>query len=112
MQDIAGSSHVHNNLDHPLGPFLYTISTMHCTTVSLAQGGEGLGTMWGEEKATADARGSRLRQRGSQATRPRYREHLLHRQEKLEPSASAKKLKSELTADSAVRKRPTLLRTA
>jgi cyclopropane fatty-acyl-phospholipid synthase-like methyltransferase len=52
MQDIAGSSHVHNNLDHPLGPFLYTISTMHCTTVSLSQGGEGLGTMWGEEKAT------------------------------------------------------------
>jgi 2-polyprenyl-3-methyl-5-hydroxy-6-metoxy-1,4-benzoquinol methylase len=51
MQDIAGSSHVHNNMDHPLGPFLYTVSTMHCTTVSLAQGGEGLGTMWGEEKA-------------------------------------------------------------
>jgi SAM-dependent methyltransferase len=51
MQDIAGSSHVHNNIDHPLGPFLYTVSTMHCTTVSLAQGGEGLGTMWGEEKA-------------------------------------------------------------
>ncbi len=52
MQDIAGSSHLHNNMDHPLGPFLYTISTMHCMTVSLAQGGEGLGTMWGEEKAT------------------------------------------------------------
>jgi 2-polyprenyl-3-methyl-5-hydroxy-6-metoxy-1,4-benzoquinol methylase len=52
MQDIAGSSNLHNNMDHPLGPFLYTISTMHCMTVSLAQGGEGLGTMWGEEKAT------------------------------------------------------------
>ena len=51
MQDIAGSSHVHNNIDHPLGPFLYTVSTMHCTAASLAQGGEGLGTMWGEEKA-------------------------------------------------------------
>jgi 2-polyprenyl-3-methyl-5-hydroxy-6-metoxy-1,4-benzoquinol methylase len=51
MQDIAGSSHVHNNLDHPIGPLLYTISTTHCMTVSLAQGGEGLGTMWGEEKA-------------------------------------------------------------
>jgi hypothetical protein len=23
---------------------------MHCMTVSLAQGGEGLGAMWGEEK--------------------------------------------------------------
>ncbi len=51
MQDIAGSSHVHHNVDHPLAPFLYTISTMHCMTVSLAEGGEGLGTMWGKEKA-------------------------------------------------------------
>jgi 2-polyprenyl-3-methyl-5-hydroxy-6-metoxy-1,4-benzoquinol methylase len=51
MQDITGSSHVHNNIGHPLAPFLYTISCMHCMTVSLAQNGEGLGTMWGEEKA-------------------------------------------------------------
>ena len=51
MQDIAGSSHVHKNLDHPIAPFLYTISCMHCMTVSLALGGEGLGAMWGEEKA-------------------------------------------------------------
>jgi hypothetical protein len=42
-QDIAGSSHLHNNMNHPLGPALYTISTTHCMTVSLAQGGEGLG---------------------------------------------------------------------
>ena len=51
MQDISASSRVENNLDHPLGPLLYTISTMHCMTVSLAQGGMGLGTMWGREKA-------------------------------------------------------------
>ena len=51
MQDIAGSSHHHNNMDHPIGPLLYATSTMHCMTVSLAQGGEGLGAMWGEEKA-------------------------------------------------------------
>jgi len=51
MQDIAASSHFHHNRDHPLAPFLYTISTMHCMTVSLAYGGEGLGTMWGKEKA-------------------------------------------------------------
>lgn len=49
--DIAASSEVHENKDHPLGPFLYTISTMHCMTVSLALGGEGLGTAWGEQKA-------------------------------------------------------------
>ncbi len=52
MQDIKGSSHVHNNLDHPIGPLLYTLSTMHCMTVSLAQGGAGLGTVWGRELAT------------------------------------------------------------
>lgn len=51
MQDIAASSHHHNNLDHPIGPFLYTISCMHCMTVSLAEDGAGLGAMWGEENA-------------------------------------------------------------
>jgi 2-polyprenyl-3-methyl-5-hydroxy-6-metoxy-1,4-benzoquinol methylase len=51
MQDIKGSSYVHKNVDHPFGTFLYTASCLHCMTVSLAQGGEGLGAMWGEEKA-------------------------------------------------------------
>jgi 2-polyprenyl-3-methyl-5-hydroxy-6-metoxy-1,4-benzoquinol methylase len=51
MQDIQGSSHVHENIDHPGGPLLYMISCMHCMTVSLAQGGDGLGAMWGEQKA-------------------------------------------------------------
>jgi len=50
MQDIKGSSHVYKNLEHPIAPFLYTVSCMGCMTVSLAQGGEGLGAMWGEEK--------------------------------------------------------------
>ncbi|MBD3402690.1 methyltransferase domain-containing protein [candidate division GN15 bacterium] len=51
MQDIAGSSEVQNNIDHPFGPFIYTISCLHCMTVSLAQGGLGLGAAWGEELA-------------------------------------------------------------
>lgn len=51
MQDIAGSSHVERDVEHPMAPFLYTISCMHCMTVSLAAGGEGLGAMWGEAKA-------------------------------------------------------------
>lgn len=51
MQDIRASSALENNLDHPIAPLLYTLSTMHCMTVSLAQGGAGLGTMWGEELA-------------------------------------------------------------
>jgi ubiquinone/menaquinone biosynthesis C-methylase UbiE len=50
MQDIKGSSDIYKNVAHPIGTFLYTISCMHCMTVSLAQGGEGLGAMWGEEK--------------------------------------------------------------
>ena len=51
MVDIASSSKLEENLGHPFGPWLYTISCMHCMTVSLAQAGEGLGTMWGEQKA-------------------------------------------------------------
>jgi SAM-dependent methyltransferase len=53
MVDIRASSELAGNLDHPLAPFMYTASTMHCMTVSLALGGEGLGNMWGEEQARA-----------------------------------------------------------
>jgi SAM-dependent methyltransferase len=49
--DFAASSKLSENLDHPFGPFGYTISCMHCMTVSLADGGMGLGAMWGEQKA-------------------------------------------------------------
>lgn len=52
-QDIKGSSHVHLDVDHPIGPTLYTVSCMHCMTVSLSQGGAGLGAMWGRERALA-----------------------------------------------------------
>ncbi len=51
MQDIAASSNVENNIDLPIAPFLYTVSCMHCMSVSLAGGGPGLGAMWGKEKA-------------------------------------------------------------
>ncbi len=49
--DVAGSSNVEENMDHPLGPMIYSVSTFHCMTVSLALDGAGLGTMWGEQKA-------------------------------------------------------------
>lgn len=52
MVDIKASSHLEDNLEIPWGPFLYTVSTMHCMTVSLALGGDGLGTVWGEQTAT------------------------------------------------------------
>lgn len=51
MQDIRASSHVDGNLDHPAAPLLYTISCLHCMTVSLSTGGMGLGAVWGKEKA-------------------------------------------------------------
>lgn len=49
--DVTASSTLADNVAHPLAPFLYTISCMHCMTVSLAADGMGLGTMWGEQKA-------------------------------------------------------------
>ncbi|MEO8458879.1 MAG: methyltransferase domain-containing protein, partial [Chloroflexota bacterium] len=58
MVDIAASSNLEENMQHPLGPAMYGVSTMHCMTVSLALGGEGLGTMWGQQlarKKLADA---------------------------------------------------------
>lgn len=51
MVDLAASSHFHENIEHPLAPVLYSVSLMHCMTVSLAQNGAGLGAMWGEQKA-------------------------------------------------------------
>ncbi|HEX2861788.1 MAG TPA: class I SAM-dependent methyltransferase [Lacunisphaera sp.] len=51
MQDIHSSSTHEGDKEHPLGPWLYAISTSHCMTVSLAHGGMGLGTMWGERTA-------------------------------------------------------------
>jgi ubiquinone/menaquinone biosynthesis C-methylase UbiE len=50
MQDISGTSYLEEDIKHPIGTFLYTISCMHCMTVSLAQDGDGLGAMWGEQK--------------------------------------------------------------
>lgn len=52
VQEIAGTSHVERDVENPVAPFLYTISCLHCMTVSLAQGGAGLGAMWGAETAT------------------------------------------------------------
>jgi SAM-dependent methyltransferase len=50
--DIQADSTHAGNLEHPLAPFLYMVSTFHCMTVSLAYGGDGLGTVWGEQLAT------------------------------------------------------------
>ncbi|BCA79272.1 methyltransferase domain-containing protein [Desulfuromonas sp. AOP6] len=51
MIDIAAHTDHQDNRSHPLGPFLYTVSLMHCLPVGLHDGGAGLGMMWGEELA-------------------------------------------------------------
>ncbi|MDZ7582334.1 MAG: class I SAM-dependent methyltransferase [Deltaproteobacteria bacterium] len=53
MVDIAASSRLQDNRNHPMGTFLYTVSLMHCLPVGLVNGGTGLGMMWGRQKAVA-----------------------------------------------------------
>lgn len=51
MIDIAARTRLADNIGHPMGPFLYTVSLMHCMPVGLVGGGAGLGMMWGREMA-------------------------------------------------------------
>ncbi|MEW5813587.1 MAG: class I SAM-dependent methyltransferase [Actinomycetota bacterium] len=53
MVDIKASSRVEDNIGVPFAPYLYTVSTMHCMSVSLGLDGDGLGTCWGRELATS-----------------------------------------------------------
>ncbi len=51
MIDIKAFSNHAENLDHPMGAFLYTVSLMHCMPIGLNDNGTGLGMMWGREQA-------------------------------------------------------------
>jgi 2-polyprenyl-3-methyl-5-hydroxy-6-metoxy-1,4-benzoquinol methylase len=51
MGDIAFSSRLEDNVGNPLATTVFAFSVFHCLTVSLAYGGEGLGTAWGEQRA-------------------------------------------------------------
>ncbi len=51
MIDFKFSSNVAENIGNPFAPLYYGISVMHCMTVSLAEGGAGLGTVWGVQVA-------------------------------------------------------------
>jgi SAM-dependent methyltransferase len=53
MADIKASSRLEENVDVPMSTYLYTVSLMHCMTVSLALDGAGLGTAWGTQLATS-----------------------------------------------------------
>ncbi len=51
MVDIKASSNVEDNIALPWGSYLYAISTVHCMSVSLGLDGDGLGTVWGGQRA-------------------------------------------------------------
>ena len=51
MIDFKFSSRVEDNVGNPFAPIYYATSLMHCMPVSLAVGGKGLGTVWGEQTA-------------------------------------------------------------
>ncbi len=51
MIDIAAETGIAGNKNHSMGTFLYTVSLMHCMPVGLANGGAGLGMMWGRQLA-------------------------------------------------------------
>jgi ubiquinone/menaquinone biosynthesis C-methylase UbiE len=53
MVDIKASTQLEDNVGVPLATYLYTVSTMHCMSVSLGLDGAGLGTCWGRQLATA-----------------------------------------------------------
>jgi 2-polyprenyl-3-methyl-5-hydroxy-6-metoxy-1,4-benzoquinol methylase len=51
MVEPKASSRLEDNIGNPFAPYLYGMSVLHCMTVSLAEGGAGLGTVWGEQTA-------------------------------------------------------------
>jgi hypothetical protein len=53
MVEPKASSRLEDNIGNPFAPYIYGISVLHCMTVSLADGGAGLGTAWGEQAARA-----------------------------------------------------------
>jgi 2-polyprenyl-3-methyl-5-hydroxy-6-metoxy-1,4-benzoquinol methylase len=51
MVDINAQSNLEDNLGLPWATVLYALSTFHCMSVSLGQGGDGLGAVWGVQTA-------------------------------------------------------------
>lgn len=48
MKEPRAADRLEDNIGNPMAPILYATSTLHCMTVSLAHGGAGIGTMFGE----------------------------------------------------------------
>jgi hypothetical protein len=51
MKEPRLSSNLEDNIGNPFAPTSYAAGTLHCMTVSLAEGGAGLGTAFGEQLA-------------------------------------------------------------
>jgi SAM-dependent methyltransferase len=51
MQEPHAADTLAGNLANPMAPVMYSVSTLHCLTVSLAHGGAGIGTAFGEQLA-------------------------------------------------------------
>jgi SAM-dependent methyltransferase len=51
MKEPHASDNLEDNMANPMAPLLYATSTLHCMTVSLAHGGAGIGTVFGEQLA-------------------------------------------------------------
>ena len=51
MREPRAADTLAGNLANPMATVLYSVSTLHCMTVSLAHGGAGIGTAFGEQHA-------------------------------------------------------------
>jgi len=51
MKEPHAAGNLEDNIANPMAPILYSVSTLHGMTVSLAHGGAGIGTMFGEQLA-------------------------------------------------------------
>ena len=51
VMEVNARSEIADNMNMPFASTFYTNSMFHCMTVQLHAGGEGLGNMWGRERA-------------------------------------------------------------
>ena len=48
LREPHAADRLEDNVGNPTAPIMYSVSTLHCLTVSLAHGGAGIGTAFGE----------------------------------------------------------------
>ena len=53
MKEPRAGDRLEDNIANPFSPIMYSVSTLHCLTVSLAHDGAGIGTAFGEGLARA-----------------------------------------------------------